>query len=444
MLPFERAHAYLLSTIDESTSRKTSYKLDRMRAFLKELGEPHLAYPTIHVGGTSGKGSTSTMIAGVLQAAGRRTGLHTKPHLRDATERARIDGIAISPERFAALLDEMMPAIERVAASYGRPTYYETLLAMAFAHFAAERVDAAVIEVGLGGRLDGTNVIRPVATAITSVGYDHTEVLGDTLAAIAREKGGIAKKNVPFVVAPVPAEAAGVLEEAARGAGAPLIAVQDAVRIAPVPGAPGGVPQRFVAETQRARYRVELPVRGTFQVTNAATAIAVLEALPEALRPDRRAVERGLARITIPGRMELFGGDPPIVFDIAHNAEKARGLADSLRAEFGDATMHFVVAIGQSKDAARILEILGALESRFTFTSFAIAGRRAISPHDLAGQARALGRPASVVDDPAEALRAACAAARRGDVVVVTGSTFVVAATRESRLAETSAGERSA
>ncbi|MGA8533103.1 MAG: Mur ligase family protein, partial [Candidatus Tumulicola sp.] len=194
---FERAEAYLLGTIDETTSRRTSYKLDRMRAFLHELGDPHRAYPTIHVGGTSGKGSTCTMIASVLQACGKRTGLHTKPHLQIVTERARIDGVAVDPARFAALLDDMMPAIERTAARYGRPTYYETLLALAFVHFALECVDVAVIEVGLGGRLDGTNLLRPEVTAITSIGYDHTEILGETLESIAREKAGIARPGVP-------------------------------------------------------------------------------------------------------------------------------------------------------------------------------------------------------------------------------------------------------
>ena len=185
-----RAVEYLLGTIDEMKSRRTEYKLDRMRAFLRALGDPQNTYPTIHVGGTSGKGSTSTMIAAALQASGKRTGLHTKPHLQSMTERARIDGIAVSEKRFAELLAGMMPAIEAVAPEHGRPTYYETLLALAFEHFAQERVDVAVIEVGLGGRLDGTNVIIPVIAAITSVGRDHTEVLGNTIEAIAAREGG--------------------------------------------------------------------------------------------------------------------------------------------------------------------------------------------------------------------------------------------------------------
>ncbi|MGB9652337.1 MAG: hypothetical protein WCB01_11080, partial [Candidatus Cybelea sp.] len=143
---FEEAERYLLGTIDESVSPRTSYKLDRMRAFLHELGDPHRGRPTIHVGGTSGKGSTSTMIACALKASGRRTGIHTKPHLHSMTERARIDGSPVSRERFASLLDEMMPAIERTTSRHGRPTFYETLLALAFLYFTQERVEAAVIE----------------------------------------------------------------------------------------------------------------------------------------------------------------------------------------------------------------------------------------------------------------------------------------------------------
>ncbi len=228
---YAEAETYLFGTIDETVSRRTSYKLDRMRALLSELGDPHRAYPTIHVGGTSGKGSTATMIAGALHAAGKRTGLHTKPHLGAMTERARIDGASIPPERFAVLLDEMLPAIARAAAQHGRPTYYETLLALAFKYFADERVDVAVIEVGLGGRLDGTNVILPVVAAITSVGYDHTDVLGETIEAIALEKAGIAKPRVPLVLAPMPAAALQVIERYAAGVGAPIVHVAQVVRV---------------------------------------------------------------------------------------------------------------------------------------------------------------------------------------------------------------------
>jgi dihydrofolate synthase/folylpolyglutamate synthase len=430
---FERAQAYLLSTIDETVSRRTSYKLDRMRAFLRELGDPHRAYPTIHVGGTSGKGSTCTMIASVLQAAGKRTGLHTKPHLQTMTERACIDGRPVDPQRFAALLDGMMPAIERITPSHGRPTYYETLLALAYVHFATERVDVAVIEVGLGGRLDGTNLLQPEVTAITSIGYDHTEVLGDTLEAIAREKAGIARAGVPFVVAADAPAALKTLAECAAQAGAPMVRVTDAVSIEPVRTAFGYV-RTFVANTRNARYVVNLPVYGLFQVANAATAIVVLEHLGEPLRPDARSIERGLARVAIPGRMEIFPGAPTSVLDIAHNAEKAQHLVDSLRDAFPRRRIHYVVAIGESKNAEQILSTLATPESTFIFTSFTVAGSRARDPHQLVAVAESLGIQATSRLDPVEALERARSNARDDDLVVATGSTFVVAALRERLL----------
>lgn len=426
---YAQAERYLLETIDEIVSRRTSYKLDRMRALMRELGDPHLAYPTIHVGGTSGKGSTSTMIASVLQASGKRTALHTKPHLHSMTERARIDGVAVAPERFAAVLDSMMPAIEATAAGYGRPTYYETLLALAFTYFAQERVDVAVIEVGLGGRLDGTNVILPVVSAITSIGYDHTEVLGDTLEEIAAEKAGIAKPGVPLVVAALPARALAVVERYAASVGAPVVRVAETVRLEIEPPDAGG--QRVTIRSPRAAYALTLAVLGAFQRINAATAITVLEQLNDALRPSQRDVERGFARLAIPARMELLARNPSVVFDIAHNAEKAEALVASLRERFAGRRVHYVVAIGESKDARRIIEILAGMPSTFTFTTFAATGRHPIAPARLARMAETAGTWGRAIADPMEALTVARRWAGIDDVVVVTGSTFVVAGLRE-------------
>ncbi|HEX3670650.1 MAG TPA: folylpolyglutamate synthase/dihydrofolate synthase family protein [Candidatus Cybelea sp.] len=427
---YEEAERYLLATIGEIVSPRTSYKLDRMRAFLNELGDPHLAYPTIHVGGTSGKGSTSTMIAGALQAAGRRTGLHTKPHLHSMTERARVDGQAVSRERFTELLDAMMPAIERTVSNHGRPTYYETLLALAFFYFAQERVDVAVIEVGLGGRLDGTNVIQPRVAAITSVGFDHTDVLGDTLEAIAGEKAGIAKRGVPLVVAALPDTVRAVIERVAAEAGAPVVNVAQSVSVeSEMSGDVAG--QSLTVRSAFGSYRIRLPVLGIFQRANAATAIAVIEQLGDDLRPSREALVRAFAELVIPGRMEVVARDPVVVFDIAHNAEKAESLVASLRERFGARRFHYVVAIGESKDARRIIEILARAPSTFTFTKFAIAGRRSIPPQRLAAIAEMHGTWGRTIEDPAEALTIARRRAEIDDVVVVTGSTFIVTVLRE-------------
>ncbi|MGH7737462.1 MAG: bifunctional folylpolyglutamate synthase/dihydrofolate synthase [Candidatus Tyrphobacter sp.] len=430
-MTFEAAQRYVLGLIDERQSRRTSLGLDRMRALLRNLGDPQNAYPTLHVGGTSGKGSTATMLAGILSASGRRTGLHTKPHLRSMTERAAIDGAAIGEDRFGALLQEMMPALQRTAGEHGRPTYYETLLALAFAHFARERVDAAVIEVGLGGRLDGTNVLLPRVAAITSIGYDHTEILGDTIEAIAFEKAGIAKANVPLVLGVERPEALAVIEAHARCVGAPTILVDDATAIA----VEADDARHFAVTTKRARYDVHLPMYGSFQRRNARTAIAAVEALPDDLRPPVEAVERGLASVSIPGRMEIVAGDPEIVLDIAHNEEKAEHLASALRERFSDRRLRALVAIGEGKDAHAILERLAPLVASFVVTTFAAAGRSPLPAERLAQLARRFGVPVAAVEDPAQAFALACERCARGDVLVVTGSTFLVAAVRPTAFA---------
>ncbi len=425
---YRAAEAYLLGTIDETVSRREPYRLERMRALLRELGDPQPAYPTVHVGGTSGKGSTSSMIAAALQAFGSRVGLHTKPHLVSMTERARVDGTAIGEDAFAQTLERMMPAIERAGRVHGRPSYYETLLALAFQHFKDERVDVAAIEVGLGGRLDGTNVILPDVAAITSIGFDHTDVLGDTLEAIAREKAGIAKPSVPLVHAVEDEGARQCIEAIAISVGAPIVRVAEVASVGAASVRPGS--QSFTVTTDRGEYRIALPVQGAFQRRNAATAIAVLERLRPSLRPSIEAVERGLAALSMPGRMEAFAGSPTVIFDIAHNAEKAAGLADSLRESYPGQRVRYVVAIGESKNAEAILRALDARSTSFWFAPFEAAGRPSVPPERLAAMATALGLEARAFGDAREALTNALRDCAPQDLVVVTGSTFVVATLR--------------
>jgi dihydrofolate synthase/folylpolyglutamate synthase len=421
-MTFGSATDYLLGTINETVSRRNPMRLDRMQAFLHHLGDPHLRYPTIHVGGTSGKGSTSTMIATVLTAAGKRTGLHTKPHLASMTERARIDGTAISEDDFGALMAEMMPAIEATAADHCRPSYYETLLALAFVYFAQREVDIAVIEVGLGGRLDGTNVIRPEVSVITNVGLDHTEVLGDTHEAIAADKAGIAKAGVPLVSYATGAARA-VIETACAAAGAPFVAVGEVATIEPRRSEPYG--QSFAVTTATGTYELALPILGHFQQANAATSIAALEQLGPGLRPTIADVERGFTQLVIPGRMEFFPGHPSVIFDIAHNPDKARSLAVALRETFPDRHFVFVVGIGDTKDAANVLRPLFELPSSFVFTQFETPGRTSERPQRLANMAQIAGRSARTIGDPVDALAVARRASDGSQVVVVTGSTFV-------------------
>lgn len=427
-MTYDAATAYLLGTINETLSRRSPTRLDRMEAFLAHLGDPHRSYPTIHVGGTSGKGSTATMIGTALTAAGKRTGVHTKPHLRSMTERARIDGSAIPEERFAGVLASMMPAIDETSREFGRPSYYETLLALAFAYFAQERVDVAVIEVGIGGKLDGTNLVTPDVSIVTNVGFDHMDVLGNTIESIATDKAGIVKPGVPLV-----SDATGVAREiivaACERAGAPFTGVADAARIEERGGERYG--QSFAIATADATYELSLPVLGRFQQRNAATAILALERLPPHLRPTRADVERGFSQLVIPGRMEFFPGFPAIVFDVAHNPDKAASLANALRETFPEKRFAIVVAIAETKDASNVLRPLLELPATFIMTSFETPGRTAERPLRLANIAERSGISARVIGDPVEAL---AIARRQGDgshVVVVTGSTFVTAVLRE-------------
>jgi dihydrofolate synthase/folylpolyglutamate synthase len=436
---FSQAQAYLLSAVNETMSRREPYRLDRMRAFLRELGNPQDQYPTVHVGGTSGKGSTSTMIAAILTASGKRTGLHTKPHLRSMTERARIDGTNVTEERFAELFTDMLPAIERVQQEHSRPSYYETLLALAFLHFARENVDVAVIEVGVGGKLDGTNVIFPRVCVITNVGLDHTDILGETVEEIAQDKAGIAKPGVPLVSAADHPGARAIIEQQCAAAGAPFISVLDSVRVSDERLEPFS--QRFTATTPRASYDVMLPLLGIFQQTNAATAILALEQLGDDLRPSKDDVESGLARVNLAGRMEFFPSHPGVVFDVAHNPDKASHLAKSLKRAFPERHFSFVIAIGQSKDSQDILRAFDDLNGSFIFTSFETQGRTAAKPQRLASIAEDLGMWGRSIADPVEALSVARRNACADDIVVVTGSTFVVAELRDWWMEHVVAGQ---
>jgi len=430
---FAQAQAYLLGTINETASRRLPNRLDRMLALLDALGNPQDQYPTLHIGGTSGKGSTSTMAAAALHAAGKKTGLHVKPHLSSVTERARINGASIGEDRFGDILGEMMPAIGEVANDYGRASYYETLLALAFVYFAQEKVDIAVIEVGIGGKLDGTNVLHPLVSVITNVALDHTDVLGETAAEIAADKVGIAKAGVPLVSDVTDRQARAVIEAGCAAAGAPFISVRDTASLVVHAGERYG--QSFSVTTPEGSYDLTLPVLGSFQQRNAATAIRALEFLPDGLRPDRASIETGFSGLMIPGRMEYFPSHPAVVFDIAHNPDKATHLATALRETFPGRRFALVMAVGESKDAAHVIEPFIGLPGTFTFTSFDTDGRSSIRPQRLASIARELGVWGRAIIDPVEAFSVARRNTDAEDIVVVTGSTFVVATLRDWWLA---------
>jgi dihydrofolate synthase/folylpolyglutamate synthase len=429
-MDFASALRFLQSTTNESVSRRHPGRLDRMRALLHLLGDPHNDFRSIHVGGTSGKGSTATMCAAMLRASGLKVGLHTKPHLRAVTERACIDGAPLSEDRFAALIESMLPAVSTMEQSeWGAPSYFELLVAVAFRYFAEERVDAAVVEVGIGGTLDGTNVLTPLVSVLTNVGLDHTDVLGDSVEQIALDKAGIIKEKIPSVTAAENPVALTVIREAAARKRSPLTIVQEAARIESAPVT--AYEERARITTKTAAYDVSIPLLGEFQVTNAATAIVALEQVADSLPVTPAQAQGGLADISLAGRMEFYPSRPSILFDIAHNAEKAQALGGGLRRHFPDKHFTFVVAVAEGKAADDMLAAWAGLPANFIFTSFDVSHRASVTPQRLAVTAEASGLAARSIDDPVEALNIARRMAGADDLIVVTGSTFLVARLRE-------------
>ena len=314
------------------------WSLGPTRRLLEELGSPHEQFPSIHIGGTNGKGSVATMVYEALRESGLRVGLYLSPHLVDVRERIVVDGRPVSEEGFAAWTTRLRPTIERCDASF-----FEATTAIALADFAARGADVAVVEVGLGGRLDSTNVLTPMVAGVVNVGLDHTEYLGTTLQEIAAEKAGIAKPDIPFIIGETSAELAGVLRREADVVGARVVEV------------PTG-----------ASYTGPLRLEGAHQHRNAAVAKVFLDALPVPLRPDDRAVTAGLAKAWLPGRLDRRGR---WILDVAHNPEGMKAVVDALRKRPPPSPLHVVLGILKDKDVAGMIGELSDLADRIWLTS---------------------------------------------------------------------------
>ena len=400
--------------------KTAKFGLERIRAVLAALGNPQDRLRSIHVAGTNGKGSVCAMVESGLRAAGRRTGLFTSPHLSDPTERIRIEGVPVSEARFAEAFNRVHARVEQMLLEGAidlHTTYFETVTAMAFLVFAEERVDEVVLEVGLGGRLDATNVVQPGLTVITPVDFDHEALLGRSLEAIAGEKAGILKPGAPAVFARQRPEAGAVLEVRAAELGIPVTRTAD-WRTTGLALDPRG--SSFVLEGAR-KLQIRCPLAGEHQVENAVTAAAVLSVrdVPDA------AIERGIASAEWPGRLERISDDPEIILDGAHNPAGARALAAYIDRFYRNRRV--ILIYGAMRDKA-IPEIGGILFPR-AWQVIATAPRqaRAIAPEVLLG---VTDHPnVRVAPDIDEAL--ALARAAGGDAVIfVTGSLFLVAEAR--------------
>ena len=402
------------------------YDLDRVRRLLSLLGEPHRSFRAIHIAGTKGKGSTAAMVESVLRAAGYRTGLYTSPHLHTFRERIQTCGELIPEDDVARLVDTMKPFVAQVADI----TTFEIITVLAFAWFAEQGVEWAVVEVGLGGRLDATNVLAPDVVVITSISYDHTAILGETLAQIAAEKAGIVKPGVPVVSAPQSAEAQLVIEETCNLRGAPLTMVGRDWRWELATADLEG--QAFsLQEGQRVMDGLWIPLLGEHQVVNAATAVAALSLLRRiGIDLSQTVIRDGLRSMHWPGRLEILGRAPLVVVDSAHNGDSAKKLVAALQrcCQF----RRLVMVLGASADHATP-ELMVALLSG---ADRAIAARtrhpRAADPSWLQAQAAELGFGLEVRETVAQALATALHDAGPEDLICCTGSVFVAAEAREA------------
>jgi dihydrofolate synthase/folylpolyglutamate synthase len=414
--------------------------LGAMATLLAEIGDPHRAWRSVHLAGTNGKGSASAMAERALRACGLRTGRYTSPHLARVEERVALDGEDVAPDQFARALARVFDGVDRLLAD-GRlphsPTFFEVSTAAAFLVFADAAVEVAVIEVGLGGRFDATNVILPVATAITSIDFDHERHLGTTLSAIAREKAGIAKRGVPMIVGEVPPEAWAAIDAAARAAGAPCVRAHDDARVV-APLEEGHV--RLTLTTPRGDYGpVRLGLAGAHQAENALVAVRLLEAWSSATSTDlpRQAVEAGLAHVRWPGRLEWLAhrSRGRVLIDAAHNPAGARALASYLTMARVPAVT-LVTSVMADKDVAGVVGPLLPQAAAVVVTR--AASPRAMPVDALAAAVAELaapGTPVHVVPSPREAVAFAPTVAP-GSPLLVAGSIYLIGPLRAALIDE--------
>jgi dihydrofolate synthase/folylpolyglutamate synthase len=403
-------------------------KLERMRALLRLLGDPHDRLRIVHVTGTKGKGSTCAMLDAVLRAAGYRVGLFTSPHLVHVEERVQVDGAAISPAELAARMAEVATAVRQLEAGpWPAPTFFEISTALGFSHFVSRRADVAVVEVGLGGRFDSTNVCRPLVSVITSVGLDHTAQLGETFEAIAYQKAGIIKRRVPVVSGVTDPGPRAVIEAVAEEHGCRPVQAGREFGFGYSP-ARGDRPTVRVVTARRHWPPMPLGLFGEHQAANAAVAVATVELLRDAgLSLPDAAVARGLREVRWPARVEIVSERPTVVLDSAHNVPSAEALVATLRESLRVPGKKAVVfAVSSDKPYPDMLRVLAGYFDHFHLTRYG-QNPRCAPPEKLAALLRetAPDRAATVHPTAADAWRAARSAAGPDDLVCVTGSVFL-------------------
>jgi len=430
-LNYSQAEEYLDSFVNYEqipgiSYAQPGYSLRHVEELLNRMGNPQLAARTIHIAGTKGKGSAAAMIAQVLSDSGYKTGLYTSPHLHTLRERISVDGSLISEAEFAAAMAEVKPFIEsmRQDTVFRQLTYFEALTALAFAYFKKKQVDFQVLEVGLGGRLDATNVTRPVVCIITSISLDHTQILGNSLEEIAREKAGIIKSGCWVVISPQPEEAASVITAICREKEANVVQVGKDVTWHKIGGDLHY--QSLVIEGRTSKYQVSIPLLGDFQLENAATAVAALEILSSTgFAISTADIAQGLAQVKWPGRFQILQQHPTVLVDGAHNVASMKVLVSNIKAYFSYKRIFLVFGTSCDKDIPGIINELVALSPQVIVTQ--TPHSRAAPLSTLAAEFSKRGIEPEIRETISEAISRALSLADRTDIICVTGSLFVVA-----------------
>jgi len=418
---------YIYSFVDYSLKHsselaKADFNLERMRSLMAELGNPQDSYPCIHVAGTKGKGSTSAMCASALQSAGLTVGLYTSPDLLDYTERIQVNNSPISHAELANLVDLIKPIVAKIPML----TTFEITTALGFLYFAQRKVDAAVIEVGLGGRLDATNIITPKVSVICSLSYDHTAVLGNTLAQIAREKAGIIKPGIPVVSSEQKAEALQVLETIAVERGCELTLVGRDLKYHSGNHSLEGQSFNIFSDEEifDSQVSLQIPLLGQHQVENAVTAYAALQKSGFGL--SYRQIAQGFAQVLWPCRFEIANREPIVIFDSAHNEDAFIRLTETVKTYFPGKKMVLILGVSEDKHLKAMLNAIKPLIDTLIVTK--ANHPRALEPEKILGLANELQIPSESCIPTKIALdRALEIAGNNGSIVLSAGSMFVTA-----------------
>jgi dihydrofolate synthase/folylpolyglutamate synthase len=435
---YKQAISYLFEKTDYEKEERlrynvTTFNLNRMKKLLSLVGNPHKKIPTVHIAGTKGKGSTATMIARMLEANGYKVGLYTSPHVLSFHERITINNEMISENELLGLLNRIYTSVEKLSQT-DEPTFFELLTAISFMHFVDKKVDIAVIETGLGGRLDSTNVIKPEVVGITSLSIDHQAQLGDTLAQIAKEKAGVFKPGVPIVTVEQKPEAMRVLRTEAAAIKAPLSVTGGDIDFSCrfEASREHGPHTRICLTTPTSKFEhLRVPLHGRHQATNCALALAIVDKLKASgYDIDNHKAAKGLDNVSLLGRMEMICEDPRILIDAAHNADSIEALMLAIGQSVPYDSMVVIFGCNNDKDVEGMLEKLQFGADKVIFTRSSSA--KAMSGDELAEiYTNICGKMCQSASSLGEALRLANSAIGKEDLICITGSFYLVGQAKE-------------